>query len=408
MRWPGGWQCALAVLLAIVGMQRVGAQPEDLGRVGRLPQRPPPHGFWLSDVLLHRVAFFDAKRQTMLGTITSGSANVGFVIHPVFSRERGEIYLPETYYSRGVRGERSDLVTVYDAATLEPLAEIPIPPHRGEYFAGAAANALSDDGRFLAVFNVTPATSLSIVDTIARRFVTEVETPGCSLVYGAGVRRFFMLCANGQALVVTLDATGMPETITRTTAFFDPATDPVMEKAVRADDRWYFVSFEGRIHEVDVSGAELQFTRPWALLDAADAGWRVGGQQPLAVHARSRGLYVLMHQGGIDTHKAAGTQVWVYDLANRRRSLRFPLDNPLVAFLGQQAGLARDGWTRALLRLVLPNPGVSAILVTQDDEPVLIAAAQEPPNLSVHDARTGALVGEIRDAGLALGLLFAP
>lgn len=402
IRWLG------VLSLSVVAASPLRAQPNDVGRVERLPERVPAHGFWLSDVLLHRVAFFDADRRTLLGTITSGSGGVGFVVHPVPSKDRREIYIPETYYSRGVRGERTDVVTVYDGRTLEPLAEIPIPPHRGEYFAGAAANTLSDDGRFLAVFNVTPATSLSIVDVVARRFVTEVETPGCSLVYAAGARRFFMLCANGEALVVQLDDGGMPRAVSRTAAFFDPQRDPVTEKAVRAGDTWYFASFEGRVHEVDVGGEVLGFRPSWPLVDAADAGWRIGGQQHLAVHERAGWLYALMHRGGPDTHKAPGTEVWVYDLRTRRRRLRFPLDNPLVAFFGQQAGLPRDGWTRALLRWVLPHTGVSNILVTQDDAPVLIAAAQEPPNLSVHDARTGALVGEISDAGLGLGLLVAP
>jgi len=411
-RIPRRSVAALALLAGLVGPlaapRPAPAQPTDLGRVERLPEQPGAHWFWLSDVLLHRTALFDADRGALLGTITAGSPGVGFVINPLFSRERHEIYLAETYYARGVRGERTDVVTVYDDRTLAPLHEIPLPPHRAEYFAGIAANALSDDGRFLAVFNLTPATSLSIVDVVARRFVAEVPTPGCSLVYAGGARRFFMLCANGEALVVTLDDTGEARAVTRTAPFFDPRGDPITEKAVRAGTLWYFVSFAGRLHPVDVSGEALRFPEPWTLLEPADAGWRVGGQQHLAVHARSGRLYVLVHRGGPDTHKASGTEVWVYDLAARRRVARVALDNPLVAFVGQQTGLAPASWTRAILRRILPNTGVSAILVTQDEQPVLIAAAQEPPTVSIHDATTGAVVGEVRDAGIALSLLFAP
>src|SRR5678816_2033518 len=100
---------------------------------------------------------FDADSGEQLGAISSGTAGVGFVIAPLFSPDHREIYIAETYFSRGTRGERIDVVTVYDARTLAPLGEVTIPPKRGEYFPGNGANALSDDGRFMAVLNVTPA-----------------------------------------------------------------------------------------------------------------------------------------------------------------------------------------------------------------------------------------------------------
>src|SRR5882724_9849639 len=159
----------LCFLLAAFGAEAAEPAP----RVVTLPAQPGPHRFWLSDVVLHRTALFDADSASLLGTISSGTGGVGFVIAPIFSADHREIYLAETYYSRGVRGERTDVVTVYDAQTLQPTAEIGIPPHRGEFFPGNAANALSDDGRFMAVLNITPATSLSIVDVKARQFTAE-------------------------------------------------------------------------------------------------------------------------------------------------------------------------------------------------------------------------------------------
>src|SRR5262247_1778670 len=203
-------------LLAPAARAELGAEP--IGQVAVLPERPGPHWFWLSDILLHRTALFDADSGGLLGTITSGSPGVGFAILPLLSPDHREVYLAESYFSRGVRGDRTDVVTIYDARTLQPLNEIVLPPKRAEYFPGNASSALSDDGRFIAVFNLTPMTSLSIVDARARTFVAEVATPGCSLVYAAGPRRFFMLCANGAALTVDLDETGNP-TIARTDPF---------------------------------------------------------------------------------------------------------------------------------------------------------------------------------------------
>jgi hypothetical protein len=116
-------------------------------------------------------------------------------------RRRREIYQAETYYTRGTRGERTDIVSITDALTLQPKGEVVIPPKRCEHTSWVAGSALSDDGRFFAVFNMNPGTSLSIVDVIERRFVAEIDTPGCSLVYAAGPRRFLSLCADGTALV---------------------------------------------------------------------------------------------------------------------------------------------------------------------------------------------------------------
>ena len=122
------------------------------------------------------------------------------------------------------------------------------------------------------------ATSVSVVDLEQRAFATEIATPGCSLVYAAGPRRFFSPCSDGALLVVTLDAAGREASKARTRPFFEPQRDPVTEKAVRRGDEWLFVSFEGRLHSVDVSAPELRFAEPWDLFDAAERAesWRIG------------------------------------------------------------------------------------------------------------------------------------
>jgi methylamine dehydrogenase heavy chain len=218
-----------------------------------------------------------------------------------------------------------------------------------------------------------------------------------------------MLCANGAALTVVLDDAGRP-TVARTQPFFDPQKDPLTEKAVRRGDEWLFVSFEGEIQPVDVSGPELRMGERWRLTDDDDraASWRIGGGQHLAVHGKTGRLYTLMHQGGVDTHKEPGREIWVYDVAARRRVLRIPVVSPVTSFVSQQAGLERGSTTRWMLDKVLPNTGVDAIAVTQDDAPVLIAAGMMPPTVTVHDAMTGDVVREISEVGLALSLLSIP
>ena len=360
---------------APVGAEELG---ETVGKVLRVPQPPGEHTFWLSDVMLHRAALFDGDAGKMLGSITAGSVGVGFIISPMPSHDHKEIYIPESYFSRGVRGDRTDVVTVYDGASLMPTGEIPIPPKRAEYFPGNAANAMLDDGRFLAIFNVTPAQSATVVDAPARKLTAEVQSPGCSLVYPAGARRFFLLCADGTALVVTLDDNGAVASAARTPRFFDADKDPITEKGARLGNVWHFVSYAGVVHSIDVSGDAPKFGETWPLLTDADRKetWRIGGEQHLAIHQKTGRLYVIMHKGPADTHKWGGPEVWVYDVKTHQRLQRIATQNPISSFIRLQSetGMSAErgsvvGW---LLDHLLPNPGTDGILVTQDDHPLLI------------------------------------
>ncbi len=222
-----------------------------------------------------------------------------------------------------------------------------------------------------------------------------------------------MLCANGAAMLVTVDDEGREAGVARTEVFFDPERDPVTEKAVRRGTEWLFVSFEGDVHPVDVGGDAVRFGEKWSLLTDADRrdSWRIGGAQHLAVHAASGRLYALVHQGGPDTHKDPGSEIWVYDLGRRARVQRIPVLNPLASFVRQQMGPGEGTMRRAadwLLDRVLPNTGVDRILVTQDERPVLIASASVPPTVTVHDAMTGAVLREVAEVGIASSLLVAP
>lgn len=404
----------IVVLALCAGEARTDDVAEPVGQVVTLPDKPQPHWFWLSDVLLHRTALFDGDSGKLLGTITAGAPGVGFAIWPLFPPDHGRIYIPESYFSRGVRGERTDVVTTYDAKTLMPQSEIVIPPKRAEYFPGVGANALSDDGRFVAVFNATPAQSLSIVDMQSQQTTAELQTPGCSLVYAAGARRFFMLCADGAALVVTLDDAGQQRSAERTARFFDAEKDPIFDTGGRSGNVWTFASFEGQVHTIDVSGDKAVFGEPWSLFGDAERKeqWRMGGGQPLALQAKTGRLYVLVHQGGVDTHKQPGSEIWVYDVARHERLLRIPVTNPLASFLRGQMRIGhesmRDRVVSWLLDHVLPNLGAEALLVTQDEHPVLVVMAMIPPAVVIHDASTGALLREVAEPGLSGSVLVAP
>jgi len=392
-----GWVLGLpAALLAEVPV-------EPVGKSEVLPRAFDPHWVWASDGLIERLNLVDADDGRFLGQIDSGWGMPGIL----FSPAKGELYVPETYFSRGTRGERSDVTTVYDATSLAPVAEVAMPPKRAINPLPTGNAALSDDERFLAVFNMDPATSLSIVDTATRSLAAEIPTPGCSLAYAAGPRRFAALCADGALLAIDLDDAGQLARRTRSAPFFDPEADPVTEKAVRWGNRWLFVSFEGWVHEVDLAGDEPRFETPWSLLDERDReqSWRIGGLQHLALHQSSGRLFSLVHRGGPDTHKDAGTEIWVYDLATRERVQRIEAHNPGPSVMGYPLQFGPDWLYRFALDTLMPAIGVDMIAVTQDDAPLLVTGAMYTAGLCVYDARSGELLRRIFTGGMTAQVL---
>jgi methylamine dehydrogenase heavy chain len=246
---------------------------------------------------------------------------------------------------------------------------------------------LTDDGRFLAITNFTPAQSISIVDLKTHRFVTEVQTPGCGQVYPAGPRRVAILCGDATLKMLTLDDTGKVTTQTDGETFFDPFKDPVLVPAVRHGDDWLFVSMDGYVHEVDVSGEAAKLKGTWSLLTDKERakGWRTGGIQPLAVHQADGRLYALMRQGGPETYEEPCDTVWVFDLASHERLFTFDLANTTMAINVSQD--ARPILNAAALKTVIPywSLALVSILGAHFNELDVVK-----PALDIYDAADGA------------------
>jgi methylamine dehydrogenase heavy chain len=402
---------ALLGLLALVAATPAPAElpVDEVGRVETLAAPLSPHLVWASDALMRRIALADLDSGDTLGVIDGGYG----ITAALFARTRPELYVPETHYSRGARGDRTDLLSIYDALSLRPIGEVLLPPRRAMNVLPSANAALTDDDRFALVFNMTPATSVSVVDLERRTFTAEVAIPGCSLVYAAGARRFLSPCGDGALLVVTLDDSGAEATRVRTRPFFDPQRDPVTEKAVRRGDEWLFVSFEGRVHPVDVS-AEPVFAEPWDLFSAQDRseGWRIGGRQHIAVHHGSGRFYSLVHQGSPGSHKDSGKELWVYDLARRQRVARIALRSPGLTYLGEPIDLAPHliwpldriyEW--ALSRIGLDVDGIA---VTQDERPLLATASDFSGSLGIYDALSGEFLHRVAPGNTTTLVLQVP
>jgi methylamine dehydrogenase heavy chain len=375
--------CAGSLIGALAGAPVASAAvPADpIGVVVTLPAASP-HWMWINDFVFPHMTdgqalLVDGDTGTFLGMLSTG---FGFT-RVVIPQDGKIIYSPETYFSRGTRGERTDVVSLYDPRTLAPIGEIAIPAKRSSNMPMMSNSELTDDDRFLLIYNFNPGQSVSVIDTRSRQFVNEIETAGCALVYPTGARSFFSLCADGALLDVRLTDEGKLASQKRTARLFDAAQDPVTEKGVRLGDTWHFVSFGGTLYPVTFTASGLVGGAKWSLLSAADReqSWRPGGLQHLAIHAGQKRLYSIMHKGPVYTHKDPGQDVWVYDLGTKARVQQIALKN-----------LA------------------SSIRVTRDAKPLLFSIFIGSTTTDVYDASSGAHLRSIENLGTTPTIMVNP
>ncbi len=356
--------------------------PSESATTEQLPPHPGPHWVWVNDVNFFSMAdgrsyLVDGDSGRMLGLISTGYS-YNSVLLP---RNASLIYSPETYYSRGTRGTRTDVVTLYEPAQLRPVGEIAIPPKRSSNIPMAGAAALTDDERFLLIYNFTPAQSVSVLDMSARKFVGEIETAGCALVYPTGRRTFFSICADGSLLLTTLTDAGGLASRTRSTALFDGMKDPLTEKGVRVGDVWLFASFQGTMYPIRSTPQGVVLDAKWPLVTASEQGqgWRTGGLQHLALHRSSGRLFAIMHKGSLDTHKDPGTDIWVYDVAAKKRVQQITLRHK-----------------------------TGSIVVSQDAKPLLFTCFFESNVLDIYDALSGNYLRSVDSLGQTPTIMVTP
>jgi methylamine dehydrogenase heavy chain len=280
------------------------------------------------------------------------------------SDKRPEVYVADTVWSRGVRGTRTDFITVYDSQTLDVAGEIVLPgTKRALITAMEGMFAFTDDQRMGLVFNFTPAASVTVVDLVKRQPLSEIDIPGCSLVYPSGTRGFSTLCSSGTLLSIRLDANGKVAGRNESKQFNPLDTDPLFTASAMLNGIRYFPSLHGRIQPIDMKTEEVKVLPDWSLVSPAEkaANWRPSGWQVLASDDKSL-LYVLMQAGAEEgTHKNPATEVWVFNPATKTRVKR--------------------------MRLVRPG---SSIALTHGAEPLVLVQAGE--RLDVYEPQGGSLV----------------
>lgn len=303
------------------------------------------------------ILVYDADTDSVLGMLTVGiGVNALEIDHG-----KNVAYAAETYLSRHTRGERTDVVTKYDLNTLAAVSEIEIPPKHASgahmrHYSGIVRN--NEGGALMLVTNITPAVSISIVDLNAGKFLNEINTAGCGLVYPVDDLGFLQLCGDGTAQLIRLDAAGNERARIRSDVFFDLQKDPLMEKPAKTPDGWVFNTFAGDVFRVSASGNRIVTQKLFSIAHD-DEAWRVGGMQPLAYHQGQNVLLALMHEGGEDSHKDPGTEVWYYDLES----------------------------VHLMHRMTLENPAIS-VQVSQDDAPLIYTSSIISGSVDIYDMKT--------------------
>ena len=145
----------ILTLILLAPPASLAALPADpAAQVQSLPRNASAHWVWVNDFVFPHMSsgkalLVDGDSGRFLGQLDTGFGSMRVVLSP----DGQTIYSPEVYFSRGTRGQRTDVVTLYDPSHLNPLAEIAIPPKRSSNMPMMSNAELTDDGRFLLVYN---------------------------------------------------------------------------------------------------------------------------------------------------------------------------------------------------------------------------------------------------------------
>jgi len=358
------------------------ALPEEpIPAVTKLPAQWPAswvliHDFHFNAIVDGRVMLVDtATADRPVKGMVRAAQFANMLVSPI----RGEVFTSETFYSRLTRGERTDAVTIWDMATLQPKGEIVLPGgKRQQSVTYPQLFQFTNADKWALVANFTPAQSVSVLDLDSRKVIAEIDLPGCAQIYPTGARGFSSFCADGSLFSVKLGADGQAVSSKTVDKVQDIDTQPLFGTPAWVGKTAWFVSYHGQIQGFDFSG-DVGRALPGSFnVGTAEGGapeWRPGGWQVIAADAAGT-LYVLMSPAGREgSHKDGGTEVWVVD----------PVAKSRVA------------------RIVLRGVG-TAISLTKEARPNLIVARGDG-EVEVYDPVSGAFVRSLGTAGGANPIL---
>lgn len=354
---------------------------ETTGKVAVLPEKYPSDWVLVDDsnffsMLAGKMIVLDVVEPNPAKRI-KGIMDKSMIGNFGQSALRNEFYIIESFHERGSRGKKTEFLVFYDKTTLSPVKELLWPTDRLTAISENYAMTVSGNERFLFVANFTPAASFTVVDLDTREIIDTIATPGCVLTYPTGKQSVSSLCSNGGILTTVVGDDGKLKSQHRLSPFFDTDDSPIFERPVIIDGIAYFPGFQGEMHVVDMTGEVAVYLEQWSLVNASEQkeNWRPSGIALNDADEQGR-YYVIMQPNGAEgTQTHGGTEIWVYDMMNKKRLGKIPL----------------PGW------------GIS-LAVTAGSNPKVVVTNAEM-NLDVFYAEDGSFIHTISDFGNVTPLL---
>jgi len=304
----------------------------------------------------------------------AGTLDTGLLPVPVTSPDGSKLYVADTHYSDYSYGTRNDLIRIYDPRTLTQTGEIDIPEGRFLAMAVTSYTHISPDGKYLVFYQFVPTNGVGVVDLEAGKFLGTLDTAQCVYAFPATNRRVVTACRDGSLLQVTFDENGKEVKKTTTKPFHDPIKEPTFDDVAfdPQTGKLFFISLWGTVYPVDISGDQPEIGQSWDLLTEQErkAGYLPGGWQVSAYDPKTKRLYVLMDERAKWSQHSESNYVWIYDTTNGKRVGEINL-----------AHQARS------------------LYVDQGSPSYLYALSSEEQNLTIYDAKTGAVHGFIDGLG---------
>ena len=348
--------------------------PAERLSVAALPPNNPHRVFVVDEAFENeidaRVDLFDGDTYRRLGQIDAGF-NPGFNLSP----DAKTSVVATTYFSRGSRGTRTDVVEFTDNSNLTTTHEIVLPSKRAMTLPTYFNIAYSADAHFVYVSYITPAASFGVLDPVKGTVLGEIDTAGCVLVIPSGPNRVSSICESGRLLTVTLDAHGHEASRSMSEPFFNPDQDPDL-CARHTDGRWV------RLPVLPRRGARSRLLRcPAGLRRAVVAGER-SREGPLAPGRNASRRHPAQVGPTVRTHARGAAKAPTRTAAPRSGCSTSRLTSAWRA----------GPWNTQKLAPVI------AVQVSQDDAPLLFAATNRS-DVAVFDAHDRPLAPRRETAG---------
>lgn len=305
---------AVALLGAIHAAAQEPIQPEELTVEQEIP--PGENLFVVSPSWggASAISIFSADDLTYKGNVATGMTP-----QFVLGHDNKTGYVTSAFAERITYGPVSAFLQPFDVKTLEFRKEVTLPSKMAQTAAQAVALALSADDKWAFVQNATPATSVSVVDLSSGKVVSEIPNPGCWGIYPSPAPdKYSTVCGNGKLTIYKIKTSGALDSQSTSDEIFDVETKPIFVHPQRDGNTLYFVTYDGTLLQVDVSGKTPKLSGEWGFAEGVEGNWAPGGYEVIAYNAANKVLFVLMHSGAEDgSHKDGAEEIWALDVANK-------------------------------------------------------------------------------------------